>query len=301
MKPAFTRQPQEAGSFRTDGLKPIVTVEKGLGGGRVICCSNRSHWQMASAVFVSPSGRVAVVDGGYYADGDNLDAVLRSLGGTVDYWFLTHAHRDHFGALVSMIEKRADLGGIRIGTLFYDFPETDWLDKTEPTAALNVRRFLAAMATASPPLAVERPRKGQVFDLGDGWTFEVLNDRALDLDFTEVNDTGVCFSVKTGSRTWLLPGDIAVRTSRRLVEELGKRLEHEFVFMSHHGQCGADKCFYAAVKPKTAIWPTPDWLWENDGGSGPSSGSFKTNETKCWMEDLGVREHHVLTEDVVFV
>ena len=53
--------------------------------------------------------------------------------------------------------------------------------------------------------------------------------------------------------------------------------------------------FYAAVKPKAVIWHTPDWLWENDVGQGPGSGPFKTNYTKCWMQELGVKEHHVLT------
>lgn len=292
---------EAADGVKTDGKKPLVTVRKGLGGGKVLCFSNRSRCQMASAVFVTPSGRVAVVDGGFYADGENLFTVLKSLGGKVDCWFITHAHEDHYGALVDMLEKRPDLGGIRIGKLLHAFPDQAWTDKAEPSSKPNTRRFAAALAKASPKISVIRLGKGQVFDLGDGWTFEVLNDCNTDLKVPNINDTSICLSVKAGGRKWLVTGDVAVQTGEKLVRELGAKLEHEIVFMAHHGQQGADKRFYAAVKPKAAIWHTPDWLWENDVGQGPGSGPFHTNYTKCWMQELGVKEHHVLTKDVMFV
>lgn len=291
---------EAADGVRTDGKKPLVTVRKGLGGGKVLCFSNRAQSQMASAVFVTPSGRVAVVDGGFYADGENLQTVLRSLGGQVDYWFLTHAHEDHYGALAAMLEKRPDLDGIRVGKLLHAFPDQIWTDQAEPASKPHTRRFAAALAKASPKLPVGRLARGQVFDLGDGWTFEVLNDCNTDLKLPNINDTSICLSVKAGGRKWLVTGDIAVQTGEKLVRELGAKLEHEIVFMAHHGQLGADKRFYAAVKPKTAIWHTPDWLWENDVGQGPGSGPFHTNYTKCWMQELGVKEHHVLTKDVMF-
>lgn len=285
---------------RTDGKKPLVTVRKGLGGGRVLCFSNRAQSQMASAVFVSPAGRVAVVDGGFYADGENLQTVLESLGGKVDYWFFTHAHEDHYGALAAMLEKRPDLGGIRVGKLLYSFPDLAWTDKAEPASKPHVRRLSAALAKAGPQLSVGRLAKGQTYDLGAGWTFEVLNDLNTDLRVPNINDTSICLSVKTGERTWLVTGDLAVQNGDRLVQTLGSKLEHEIVFLAHHGQQGVNKNFYEAVKPKTAIWHTPDWLWDNDIGKGPGSGPFKTNYTKCWLQELGVREHHVLVKDIMF-
>jgi len=58
----------------------------------MICLANRSGTQMLSTVFVSKTGHVAVVDGGYYKDGDFLFSKLMELGGRVDHWFITHAH-----------------------------------------------------------------------------------------------------------------------------------------------------------------------------------------------------------------
>ena len=284
----------------TDGKKPLTTVRKGLDGGKVLCLSNRGHSQMSSAVFVSPKGRVAVVDGGQYADADSLRTVLKALGGKVDFWFLTHAHEDHCGALAAILEEHPDLDGISVGQLCFTFPGLDWTDRAEPSSKPHTRRFRAALDKASPALPVRPLRKGQSFDLGDGWTFRVLNDMNLPTERLNINDTSICLSVTTGGRKWLVTGDVAVQTGRKLVADLGAELEHEFVFMAHHGQQGADKSFYAAVKPKTAIWPTPDWLWDNDCGKGPGSGPWKTNQTKCWMQELGVREQHVLDHDVLF-
>ncbi len=70
--------------------------------------------------------------------------------------------------------------------------------------------------------------------------------------------------------------------------------------MSHHGQHGAKKTFYAAVKPKVAIWPTAEWLWDNDAGKGPGSGPWKTNFVKCWMQELGVKRNYVVKHDLLF-
>ena len=288
-----------AEDLRTDGGKPLDEVAEGLGGGRVLCLANRSQSQMFGAVFVSPSGRVAVVDGGCFPDGGNLATVLRSLGGHVDLWLITHAHSDHYGALATLLEK-PDMGGLHIGELGFAFPDKSWTDRAEPASAPFRARFEAAL-TRHPGLKTVRLSKGRRFDLGDGWTFETLNDYDLDLKVPNINDTSICFSVRAGGRTWLVTGDVAVQTGRRLVKELGAKLEHEFVFMAHHGQMGADKSFYAAVKPKVAIWPTPDWLWDNDTGKGPGSGPFHTNYTKCWMQELGVKRNYVLTRDVLFL
>ena len=286
-----------------EAWSPLKVVhEKGwdFGGGKMMCFANRSSTQMLSTVFVSKTGHVAVVDGGFFKDGDFLFEKLMELGGKVDHWFITHAHEDHYGALDTMM-KRPDFARLRIGELVYSFPELDWMEKMgEPNSKKLTAAFLEKLRTVGKAIPQRRYVKGETIRLDGGITFEVLNDCNTDLKLPNINDTSICLSVKAGGRKWLVTGDIAVQTGEKLVRELGAKLEHEIVFMAHHGQQGADKRFYAAVKPKTAIWHTPDWLWENDVGQGPGSGPFKTNYTKCWMQDLGVREHHVLTKDVMF-
>ena len=85
-------------------FKDLQTVKMLSGGGRVYALSSRIDTISLSTVFVSPEGKILVVDGGHYPDGPFLGEFLRALGGHVDYWFLTHAHEDHFGALVAMTD-----------------------------------------------------------------------------------------------------------------------------------------------------------------------------------------------------
>ncbi len=41
--------------------------------------------------------------------------------------------------------------------------------------------------------------------------------------------------------------------------------------MAHHGQAGATKQLYEAIAPKICLWPTPEWLWNNDAGNGKNT------------------------------
>ena len=52
------------------------------------------------------------------------------------------------------------------------------------------------------------------------------------------------------------------------------------------------------IRPKLCLWPTPDWLWENDASvfQGPNPGPWKTLETRSWMEHLGYKWHAVMKD-----
>ena len=50
-----------------------------------------------------------------------------------------------------------------------------------------------------------------------------------------------------------------------------------------------------------AVWPTPSWLWDNRVTNGtPGSGPWRTNFTKCWMQDLGVKKNYMLLRGYLF-
>ena len=274
-----------------------------FGGGRMLCFANRSSCQMLSTVFVSKSGRVAVVDGGSFKDGDFLFGKLLELGGRVDYWVITHAHTDHYGALDTML-KRPDFGKLKIGELVYSFPDLEWIEKAgEPGARKNTAAFLGNLAKGGASIPQRRYVKGEVVEM-DGISFEVLNDYNLDIIKCDpVNGTTICMGVNMGNRRILVTGDVSANEGHWLASKADKaKFKADIVFMSHHGQQGAPKRFYEMVKPEAAIWPAPQWLWENIafGGSCPGSGPFHTNYTKTWMQDLGVKKHYPMIRDYEF-
>ena len=268
-------------------------------GGKVWCFSNRGHSQMLSTVFVSPEGLVLVVDGGSYADADFLRRFLASIGGRVDYWLITHAHEDHFGALTKMHDGFA-APVLDIGEIIWNFPDRTWCEKHEPRCAKPICHWFDEFL----PGAGSKVRRGdctpgRIVKFGS-WSFEILNDPIL-CHREAINNTSTCLTVTAGGKRWLVTGDLAVEGGKRLAGLRGDEIRHDVVFMAHHGQNGVNKDFYAAVKPEIAVWPTPDWLWDNralkqTAGSGP----WMTNYTKCWLQELGVKKNYVLTGDCVF-
>lgn len=268
-----------------------------------MCFANRSYEQMLSAVFVSCSGHVAIVDGGTAKDGDFLFESLLELGGKVDYWFLTHAHSDHYGALDTMM-KRPDFAKLKIGELVYSFPNLDWMEKAgEPPAQKLARAFLEKLRTVGKAIPQRRYVKGEMICLDGGISFEVLNDYNLDIITCDpVNGTSICLGVGMGNRRILVTGDVSANEGQWLAETADRaKFKADIVFMAHHGQKGAPKSFYEMVRPEAAIWPAPQWLWDNaDVGKGPGSATYATNYTKTWMQDLGVKLHYPMDRDYVF-
>ena len=66
--------------------------------------------------------------------------------------------------------------------------------------------------------------------------------------------------------------------------------------MAHHGQNGATKEFYEAVRPEVCFWCAPNWLWDNNAGKGFNTHIWKTVEVRGWMEELGVKQNIVLKD-----
>ena len=282
-------------------FKDLQTVKMLSDGGRVYALSSRIDSISLSTVFVSPEGKILVVDGGNLArggDGRFLGDFLHKLGGHVDCWFVTHAHGDHYGALVTMAEK-PDFYGVTIGELLYNFPDCEWMLKREPGSRPYLTNFCDnVLGKCLKDVKRGDCSPGRVVKFGS-WSFEILNAPFL-CDGNTINNASVMISVKAGGKTWLETGDMGIEGGRDAMKKLGARLKHDIVFLAHHGQNGTDKDFYAAVKPEAAVWPTPTWLWENNSGGGPGSGPWRTNYVKCWMQDLGVKKNYVLVKDYLF-
>ena len=248
---------------------------------------------------------VKVLSGGgrIYALSSRVDLgeFLRALGGHVDYWFLTHAHEDHFGALVAMTDKRPDKGGVSIGELIYDFPDRAWMESIEKSMKPHFDKFYTDLIDGRLKGVKHGDcSPGRVVQFGS-WSFEILNAPFL-YNGNPVNNASVMISVKAGGKTWLETGDMGVEGGRDAMKKLGSRLKHDIVFLAHHGQNGVDKAFYAAVAPEAAVWPTPSWLWDNRVTNGtPGSGPWRTNFTKCWMQELGVKKNYLLVKDYLFI
>ena len=98
---------------------------------------------------------------------------------------------------------------------------------------------------------------------------------------------------KMGEKSLLILGDTGVKSSEKLINNQKEKLKSNVVQMSHHGQNGATKELYEQIQPEICLWPTPEWLWNNDSGEGYNSGSWKTLETREWIKEIGVLENYI--------
>ena len=84
----------------------------------------------------------------------------------------------------------------------------------------------------------------------------------------------------------LFLGDTGVESGNKLLENQKDKLKADIVQMAHHGQSGVNKDVYEVIRPEICLWPTPEWLWNNDRGEGFNTAQYKTVETRTWMNEL---------------
>ena len=78
-------------------------------------------------------------------------------------------------------------------------------------------------------------------------------------------------------------------------------LSCDYVQMAHHGQHGCTEDFYKSIDFRACLWPTAYWIWTNNQGGGYNTGTLErletgnpvTTETRRWMDEIGIKEHHV--------
>lgn len=244
--------------------------------------------QMMGYVYRADNGQTIVFDGGRAAEAPYLiDLIKRECNGKVDAWFLTHAHSDHYGAIQKIVKDMPD--SIEIDSVYYNFPEQEWLDKN--AKGNNAASFREDIKNYRGEVRV--PKVNEIFQFGST-TIKCLNDYDPELTMNAINNSTICFRIDVDDKSILILGDLGKEAGERLLKLQNAEVLHcDFVQMAHHGQQGVDRSFYEVVNPSVCLWPTPDWLWDNNSGKGYNSGPWKTLETRAWIEEMGIDTNFV--------
>jgi len=265
-------------------------VSVGFGGGSLLQVANRSNTQMMSYLIETPDGKLVMIDGGYYCQGDAeyLYELLCRHGKHVDLWFISHAHDDHYGALLWLMEKMERFD-VSIDRLCFNFPSEEWLKTIENGGGYD-RAMLFLEEIKRHEIPVQTVYEGDIFECG-GLKTEVLNTPSEDEKYKMINDTSIMLLVHFPKRDVLFLGDMGWDSGDDYLRTHGnEKIRCDIVQLAHHGQNGVTKEFYQAVQPKICLYTAPDWLWENDIGGGKGSGPWKTLEVREWMEELSVEQ-----------
>lgn len=239
----------------------FTKVNVSLGGGSLLMVANRTPCQMMSYVIDCPDGGCVLIDGGFYADGDanHLAELLAERGNHVNYWFISHAHDDHIGALTKLMEREGF--AVAIDHLCMAFPDLNWLSQREDWEVNQ--KFLSLIEKHH--ISLLRPSVGDVYECG-GISFKILYVPIKEdyEHYKEINSTSLIFKACFPKREVLFLGDVHSEAENNLLDRYGDEyFRTDIVQMAHHGQWAVTKRFYEAVMPKICLYNAPDWLWEN--------------------------------------
>ncbi len=283
------------GEIITEGAKVNRDETPILGGAELAMLTNQTNGQMMSFLLETSGGKLIVVDGGRWEDGDYLMELIREKGGQVAAWFLTHAHTDHVGALINLLQKEADGTdtGIKIENIYYNFADMDWY-MTHELGDLGTAGTIMSLLDALPQEQLHTVERGQVITVDDV-TVTVMNDRYEpgpdEVGERDGNDASIAYRMVVNNVSILFLGDLQTIGGDLLLEQAGaEALKSDIVQMAHHGQHGVSQEVYQAISPRICLWPAPDWLWENEGDA------YETPQTQEWMRKLEVEKHYCIKD-----
>ena len=249
---------------------------------------NISSRQMMGYVIKTNNNNLIVIDGGTKEDTDNLIENILNNGRIVDYWFITHAHDDHAGAFVKII-KETD---ITVKNVVISLNQYEWYEENEPLRSEFSKELIDLIHNSRIKNVVYEPNVNDKIQIDD-IDVEILGIRNPEIIENPGNEQSMVIKFKMGEKSLLILGDTGVKSSEKLINNQKEKLKSNIVQMSHHGQNGATKELYEQIQPEICLWPTPEWLWNNDSGEGYNSGSWKTLETREWIKEIGVLENYI--------
>lgn len=244
--------------------------------------------QMMGYAIKTINGKIIIIDGGTKEDAEQLEQYIIENGSQIEAWFITHPHSDHAGAfeVISQNEK------IKINKIYMSIAEKQWYLDNEPSRAQDIEEFFKVIENENIKYKIVEPQMNDTIKI-DNIRAQILGIKNPEITTNAINNSSMVIKIKVNNKKILFLGDTGTESSKKLIKNQGNNLKADIVQMAHHGQAGATEELYKIVKPEVCLWPTPEWLWNNNSNGTENSGPWKTKETRKWMEDLKVKQHYI--------
>ena len=240
-------------------------------------------------IIKTDDGNIIVIDGGLKKSARIIEDYLVQLGGEVDVWLISHPHKDHIGALSQVITNDR----ILINKIVHTEIDLDQVQLHEPKNFELIKGYYTVLENSG--IEIIDAILGDILVLGDGVELKILGVKNKNIIVNLVNNSSMVFKIGSKSKSILFLGDLGIEGGLEILKNINfSELRADFVQMAHHGQGGVDKSFYEAVGSQYALWPTPDWLWENNlDAKGYNTGDWETFTVRNWMKELNIKKNYV--------
>ena len=192
------------------------------------------------------NGHFLVWDGGNEKDAENLLANLKKLTPegekpVIDAWFLTHGHKDHYGAIAQFTNRQDLCDQIVVNGLYVNEPNPEWMRISDATTAgFTAIKMLAYMVKneqgENPPLY--RPVMGQRYYFCDV-TLDVISSTEfvpLINSSADLNGTSTMFLVHIDGQKVMITGDADAGCEHNVMKSFrGDYFDLAVYQVPHHG------------------------------------------------------------------
>jgi competence protein ComEC len=179
---------------------------------------------------------------------------------------ISHFHQDHYGALLDILKA-----GIAIDRIALNVPDKritlpempwgcDWYHVQMVLAELKTRQVPYFTPQAGERIFETKTTDGLVASIDVLCAYDGVN---TPFGQGSVNDTSIVLRVSHGATRILFTGDAGDALGSYLVES-GADLRANLLKAPHHGTEGTvPNAFYAKVRPRAVLVPSPKALWES--------------------------------------
>lgn len=176
---------------------------------------------------------------------------------------------------------------IEIENLYYSLNDLEWYEEYDSRGYETEKELIESLDSPKIKNKVEC-YKSQIIEM-DNIECEILKVANPEITNSDNgNDSSMCFKLTATDvdKSMLFLGDAYLYSSKELLEN-SEKLSSFAVQMAHHGQNGVTKEVYNAINPKLCFFSTPQWLYDNNNGSGYDTGEWKTVIVRGWLEEYG--------------
>ena len=220
-----------------------------------------------------------MIDAGYTEEAVNkvIPYLRRHDIGQIDYFFITHPHRDHYEGLAAIIGA-----GIPVRTVYYRMPHKDISD-----CCYNEKHFLEHIEYA-------RKHGSKLVQVQAGFRLGLLNDSEIEILLAQqgnlpgrvldVNDLSLIMQWRINGSTVLFTGDLNQALGGVLASD--PRMASDFLKMPHHGARSlAPNAFLDAVDPDYVLVPGQASTWCGERGARPRQWTI-TRKLPTWVNGI---------------
>lgn len=218
-------------------------------------------------LIITPAGKVMLIDAGMPGYGKSVILpYLRRHGiDRIDWMMASHMHDDHFGSLPELILSEQ----ISVGEVLWSPLPAEKMHKYEEMYAADSERIMKEIesACARRQVPIREIRAGQVLDLGDGVSAEVLAAAEPQNEVANyINNNSIVMMLRKGDFSMMFTGDQGFEEEDRVMA-LGKDLTCDVLKIGHHAGAGStSEKWIAALRPKVGIAPMAEYLSNDPRG-----------------------------------